>query len=77
MALITNTAFELLQRSEMELLSQMPPDSSLASYEGMAVMLFYDIGMAHVDYSAKDIAHERGDIRRGRLDLSSEILGFV
>ncbi len=53
-SLITNTAFELLQRSEKELLSHLPARSSLSSYEGMTAMLFVDIGIAHGDYDAVD-----------------------
>lgn len=50
----TNTAFELLQRSEQELLSQIPPSSGLGNYQSMANLLFFERGLAHVDYDEKD-----------------------
>jgi hypothetical protein len=53
-SVITNTACELLQRSEKELLSQIPVRSGLRDYQSMANMLFLDTGLAHVDYHAKD-----------------------
>jgi hypothetical protein len=54
-SLITNTAFELLRRSEQELLSQIPRDSGLTDYQSMANMLFLDIGLAHVNYDEKTL----------------------
>jgi hypothetical protein len=53
-SVITNIACELLQGSEKELLSQIPVRSGLRDYQSMANMLFLDIGLAHVDYHAKD-----------------------
>ncbi|KAF4621870.1 hypothetical protein G7Y89_g14475 [Cudoniella acicularis] len=50
----TNTAFELIQRSEQELLAQIPVRSGLRDYEAMADMLFIDVGLAHVDYAMTD-----------------------
>jgi hypothetical protein len=50
----TNTAFELLQRSEKELLSRIPPTAGLANYQSMANLLFFEKGLAHVDYDEKD-----------------------
>jgi hypothetical protein len=38
----TNTAFELLQRSEKELLSQIPASSGLGNYKAMADLLFFE-----------------------------------
>lgn len=61
-SLITNTAFELLQRSERELLSRMPPQNGISTYEGMTAMLFIEIGMPHVDYDVIE--------REGRRDKS-------
>jgi hypothetical protein len=55
-SLITNTTFELLQRSEQQLLFQILRRSGLADYESMAEMLFFDIELAHVDYNEKAAA---------------------
>lgn len=49
----TNTTFELLQRSEKELLSQIPASSGLGNYKAMADLLFFERGLAHVDYDEK------------------------
>jgi hypothetical protein len=54
---MTNTAFMLLQRSQDELLSQIPVRSGLRDYQSMAHMLFYNIGLAHVDYHEKDVLY--------------------
>jgi hypothetical protein len=53
-SVITNTACELLQRSEKEPLSQSPVRSGLRDYQSIANTLFLDIGLVHVDYHAKD-----------------------
>lgn len=54
----TNTAFELLQRSERELLSQIPRSSGLGNYQSMANLLFFDRGLAHVNYDEKQAMFE-------------------
>jgi hypothetical protein len=54
----TNTAFELLQRSEQELLAQIPPHSELGDYQSMANLLFFERGLAHVDYDKKSAMFE-------------------
>lgn len=53
-SVITNTTFELLQRGERELLQMMPPRHPLRSYKNMSDMLFFQVGLAHVDYDAQD-----------------------
>lgn len=58
-SVITNTAFDLLQRGEQELLSIIPSGSGLTGYSAMAEMLFIHRGLAHVDYEAQDV--ECGD----------------
>ncbi|KAH8586168.1 hypothetical protein B0O99DRAFT_83821 [Bisporella sp. PMI_857] len=50
-SLVTNTAFELFQRAEKELLSQIPSRDPLRQYQAMAHLLFFDRGLAHVDYA--------------------------
>ncbi|CZR62083.1 uncharacterized protein PAC_11980 [Phialocephala subalpina] len=64
-ALITNTAIELLQRSEKELLSQLPRGES---YESITNMLFYDVGLAHVDYNRVE-----RDAQMGKVDMDEAI----
>lgn len=56
-SVMTNTAFELLQRSQDELLSQIPVRNGLRDYQSMAHMLLYNIGLAHVDYHEKDVLY--------------------
>ncbi|RDW69980.1 hypothetical protein BP5796_08377 [Coleophoma crateriformis] len=51
-ALTTNNAMELLQRAEKELLMIIPPE--YGSYEALSSMLFYEVGLAHVDYSKEN-----------------------
>ncbi|RDL42300.1 uncharacterized protein BP5553_02279 [Venustampulla echinocandica] len=57
-SLVTNTAYELLQRAEKELIAQIPSRSGLRSYHNMANMLFMDVGLAHVDYDEKTAKYE-------------------
>ena len=57
----TNTAFELLQRSERELLSQIPRSAGLANYQSMANLLFFEKGLAHVDYDKKQAMFDGDD----------------
>jgi hypothetical protein len=78
-SLITNTAFELLQRSEQELLSQIPRRSGLTSYESMTDMLFLDIGLAHVDYNMKSAAYSGDEegMSESFYEVSSRLLAFV
>jgi hypothetical protein len=77
-SLITNTAFELLQRSEQQLLSQIPRHSGLASYESMANMLFFDVGLAHVDYDQKSAAYSEDEegMSETIYEVSSRLLSF-
>lgn len=49
-SVVTNTAFELFQKAEKELLAEIPARTGLRSYEAMSNMLFYDAGLAHVEY---------------------------
>lgn len=67
-ALITNTALELLQRSEKELLSQLPPRERMLGYEGMANMLFYDVGLAYVNYDRIE-----REAQTGKVDMNEAI----
>lgn len=67
-ALITNTALELLQLSEQELLLQLPPRERKLGYEGMTDMLFYDAGLAHVDYDKLE-----KDAQMGTVDMNEAI----
>ncbi|TVY68961.1 hypothetical protein LSUE1_G008498 [Lachnellula suecica] len=52
-SLITNTAYELLQKGEEDLISQIPRHTGLREYREMANMLFLDVGLLHVDYDAE------------------------
>jgi hypothetical protein len=55
-SVITNTAFELLQRGEQELLPKIPRE--MRNFQELANMLFIDVGLAHVDYDGKQTAFE-------------------
>lgn len=55
-SVITNTAFELIQRGERELLAMMPPRHPLRTYKNISGMLFFQVGLAHVDYDEQDAA---------------------
>lgn len=55
-SVITNTAFELLQRSEEQLLPRVPRE--MRTFQELANMLFIDVGLAHVDYNGKQTAFE-------------------
>jgi hypothetical protein len=78
----TNLAFELLQRSEKEILSQIPLSSGLGDFQSMANMLFMEKGLAHVDYEEKsamfdgdtngmnDAIFEEADFGKHLLELS-------
>jgi len=55
-SVITNTAFELLQKGEEELLSKIPRE--MGHFIELANLLFIDVGLAHVDYDGKQAAFE-------------------
>lgn len=51
-SLLTNTAFELFQEAEKELLEAIPVRTGLRDFENMAMRLFTEVGLDHVDYGA-------------------------
>jgi len=67
---VTNTAFDMFQRAERELVSLIPQRSGLKSYEKIADLLFLEQGLAHVDYDAEpDDVAKPGPAPSFRLDL--------
>ncbi|CAG8972646.1 hypothetical protein HYALB_00011385 [Hymenoscyphus albidus] len=57
-AVITNTAYELLQRGERELLEMLPRRHPLRDFKNMADILFTESGLAHIDYDEKKAEFE-------------------
>lgn len=59
-SVITNTAFDLLQRSEEELLDMLPPDSEFRDFGEIVDLLFFEGYLIHVDDKAQKnmVAHE-------------------
>jgi hypothetical protein len=53
-AVVTNTAFDMFQRAEKEMMSQIPRRSGLTDYESLSNLLFLEAGLAHVNYQAMD-----------------------
>jgi len=54
-SLVTNTAFELFQKAEKELLELIPFRTGLRNYYSMAMALFVEVGLEHVDYDKFEV----------------------
>jgi hypothetical protein len=65
LAVITNAAFELFHQLEYDLVKELRPiNPSLARYDFMMGMLFYEYGIDHIDYdSYDDLSKEETDER--------------
>jgi hypothetical protein len=65
LAVITNAAFELFHQLESDLVKELRPiNPSLARYDFMMGMLFYEYGIDHIDYdSYDDLSKEETDER--------------
>jgi hypothetical protein len=60
-SVITNTAFDLLQKSEEELLALLPCNSEFRDFGAIANMLFLDGYLIRVDYHAQNNMEEHGE----------------
>jgi hypothetical protein len=52
-AVVTNTAFDMFQRGEKDLMSQILRRTGLTTYKEISNLLFVDQGLAHVDYDSQ------------------------
>src|SRR5450432_1150857 len=52
-AVVTNTAFDMFQRGEKDLMSQILRRTGLTTYKEISNLLFVDQGLAHIDYDSQ------------------------